>query len=80
MAETVTITDNRTGETIEVPITNGGVDASQWSKLLPGIWFYDPSFSTTAAASAWLLALRPGDRQPGAWSCSGGCRGQPCPA
>ena len=57
MAETVTITDNRTGETIEVPITNGGVDASQWSKLLPGIWFYDPSFSTTAAASSSITEL-----------------------
>ena len=28
MPESVTITDNRTGEQIEVPITNGGVDAS----------------------------------------------------
>ena len=52
LAESVTITDNRTGESIEIPIVNGGVDATQWSKLLPGTWFYDPSFGTTAAASS----------------------------
>ena len=57
MAESVTITDNRTGESIEIPIENGGVDAAQWSKLLPGIWFYDPSFSTTAAASSSITEL-----------------------
>ena len=57
MAESVTITDNRTGESIEIPIENGGVDAAQWSKLLPGVWFYDPSFSTTAAASSSITEL-----------------------
>lgn len=57
MPETVTITDNRTGESVEVPISNGGVDATQWSKLLPGIWFYDPSFGVTAAASSSITEL-----------------------
>ncbi len=57
MAETVTITDNRTGDSIEVPITNGGVDAREWSKLLPGVWFYDPAFSTTAAATSAITEL-----------------------
>ena len=57
MTESITITDNRTGETIEVPIVDGGVDAGEWSKLLPGIWFYDPSFSTTAAASSAITEL-----------------------
>jgi len=55
--ETVTITDNRTGESVEVPISNGAVDATQWSKLLPGIWFYDPSFGVTAAASSSITEL-----------------------
>ena len=27
VTESITITDNRTGESIEVPIVNGGVDA-----------------------------------------------------
>ena len=57
MAESVTITDNRTGESIEVPINNGGVDAREWGKLLPGVWFYDPAFSTTAAATSAITEL-----------------------
>jgi citrate synthase len=57
VAETVTITDNRTGESIEVPIVNSGVDAQEWSKLLPGVWFFDPSFSTTAAAASSITEL-----------------------
>jgi len=57
VAESVTIVDNRTGESIEIPITNGGVDAREWAKLLPGIWFYDPSFGTTAAATSAITEL-----------------------
>jgi len=50
--ESITITDNRTGESIEVPIVEGGVDAAAWRKLLPNVWFLDPSFSTTAATTS----------------------------
>jgi citrate synthase len=57
VAESVTITDNRTGESVEVPILNGGVDARDWGKLLPGVWFYDPAFSTTAAATSAITEL-----------------------
>jgi len=57
VAESITITDNRTGESIEIPIVNGGVDSGAWSKLLPGIWFSDPSFGTTAAASSAITEL-----------------------
>ena len=57
MPESVTIVDNRTGESIEIPIVNGGVDAREWSKLMPGVWFYDPSFSTTAAADSAITEL-----------------------
>ncbi len=52
MAESITITDNRTGESIEIPIVDGGVAATEWEKLLPGVWFYDPAFMTTAAAES----------------------------
>jgi citrate synthase len=55
--DSVTITDNRTGESIEIPIENGGIDASQWRKLLPGIWFYDPAFMTTAACASHITYL-----------------------
>ncbi|MEY2456359.1 MAG: citrate synthase, partial [Acidimicrobiaceae bacterium] len=57
MPETVTITDNRTGDSVEIPIENGGVDASPWRKLLPNIWFYDPAFMTTAACSSAITEL-----------------------
>jgi citrate synthase len=52
VVESVTITDNRNGQSIEIPIVDGGVSAEEWSKLLPGIWFYDPAFMTTAAAQS----------------------------
>jgi len=57
VAETITITDNRTGEAVEIPILNGGVDSKEWSKLLPGIWFQDPSFGTTSGASSAITEL-----------------------
>ena len=57
MPESITITDNRTGESVEIPIDNGGVDAAEWSKLLPGVWFHDPAFSTTAAADSAITEL-----------------------
>ncbi|MGD9750986.1 MAG: citrate synthase [Acidimicrobiia bacterium] len=61
MADSITITDNRTGNSIEVPIVNGGVDANEWSKLLPGIWFYDPSFGATASTSSSITELDGGN-------------------
>ncbi len=55
--ETVTITDNRTGESVEVPIENGGVDAKAWGKLMPGVWFKDPGFSFTASTESQITDL-----------------------
>jgi citrate synthase len=57
VAESITITDNRTGESLEIPIENGGVSAAQWSKVLPGIWFYDPGFVYTAACESSITFL-----------------------
>ncbi len=57
MAESITITDNRSGESLEIPIENGGVSAAQWSKLLPGIWFFDPAFVSTAACESSITYL-----------------------
>ena len=54
MAESITITDNRTGESVEVPILNGGVDAVEWRKLLPGVWFHDPGFMTTSVTTSGI--------------------------
>jgi citrate synthase len=57
VTDSITITDNRNGESIEIPITNGGVSASEWSKLLPGVWFYDPGFMSTAACESAITYL-----------------------
>ncbi|MCO5319796.1 MAG: citrate synthase [Microthrixaceae bacterium] len=57
MPETITITDNRTGDSIEVPIDRGGVDAKEWGKLLPGVWFHDPAFGATSAAASGITEL-----------------------
>jgi citrate synthase len=55
--ESITITDNRSGQSIEIPILNGGIDAAEWRKLLPNIWFYDPAFTTTAAAASSITEV-----------------------
>jgi len=55
--ESITIVDNRTGKSVDVPIVNGGVDAAAWRGLLPGIWFYDPALMTTAATSSAISFL-----------------------
>src|SRR4051794_26330317 len=55
--ESITIVDNRTGKSVDVPIINGGVDAGAWRGLLPGIWFYDPALMTTAVTSSAISYL-----------------------
>jgi len=57
MPESITITDNRTGSTVEIPIVDGGVSADPWRKLLPGIWFSDPAFTTTALGPSAITYL-----------------------
>src|SRR5205807_7146281 len=68
MPESITITDNRSGQTVEIPIENGGVAASAWTKLLPGIWFYDPGFTSTAACESTITFL---DGEAGILRCRG---------
>jgi citrate synthase len=55
--DSVTITDNRTGESVEVPIVNGGVDATAWKNLMPGTWFLDPGFNVTASTESAITEL-----------------------
>ncbi len=57
MPDSITITDNRTGASLEIPFENGGISAAQWSKLLPGVWFYDPGFVSTAACESAITYL-----------------------
>jgi citrate synthase len=55
--DSITITDNRTGESIELPLVDGGVASTDWRKLLPGVWFYDEALMTTAVASSSITDL-----------------------
>ena len=57
MAESITITDNRTGEQFELPISNGGVNSGDWRKALPDVFFYDPGFMSTAACESSITEL-----------------------
>ena len=57
LKESITITDNRSGESIEIPITDGGVDSSSWTGLLPGIWFKDEGFAATAVTNSEITYI-----------------------
>jgi citrate synthase len=57
VTQSITVTDNRTGESRDIPITDGGVAATEWSKLLPGVWFYDPGFMTTAMTESAITYI-----------------------
>ena len=57
VSESITVTDNRTGESVEIPIENGAVDAAAWKNLLPGTWFLDPAFGTTASTESAITFL-----------------------
>ncbi|HEX6493143.1 MAG TPA: citrate synthase [Candidatus Dormibacteraeota bacterium] len=55
MADTLTVRDNRTGKTYEIPITHGAIRATDLAQLrlsdedLNGILSYDPAFLNTAS-------------------------------
>jgi len=57
VAESVTITDNRSGESIEIPIDNGGISAQTFNKFMPGVWFLDPGFGATASTESAITEL-----------------------
>jgi len=57
MAESITVTDNRTGDSVEIPISDGGVNANDFRKLLPGVWFYDEALMTTAMTESAITYL-----------------------
>ncbi|MEQ8716946.1 MAG: citrate synthase [Acidimicrobiales bacterium] len=57
MSESITITDNRTGKSVEIPIEGGAVDATEWRNLMPNIWFRDLGFATTAAADSAICYI-----------------------
>jgi citrate synthase len=57
MAETFTITDNRTGKTVEVPIVDGGISSKALRELDAGMWFYDPAYMQTASCRSAITYI-----------------------
>ena len=63
MADTLTITDNRTGKTYELPITDGAIKATDLKKIKTadpddtGLLTYDPAFMNTAACRSRITYI-----------------------
>ncbi|NDD27501.1 MAG: citrate synthase [Proteobacteria bacterium] len=62
MSETLTITDNRTGRTYEVPIEHGAIRASSLRQVKvsdddPGLMSYDPAFMNTASCTSRITYI-----------------------
>ncbi len=57
MADTITLTDDRTGKQVTVPITNGVFPSSALRDLDPDLRMYDPAFLSTAACASSITYL-----------------------
>ena len=57
MADTFTITDNRTGKSVEVPVHDGGISSKGLRELDPNLYFYDPSYMQTAACRSTVTYI-----------------------
>jgi len=74
--ETLTITDNRTGQTYEIPVNNDTIRAIDLRQIKVsegdfGMMSYDPAYSNTASCKSTITFID-GDRgillYRGAWS------------
>ncbi len=57
MPDTITITDDRTGKTVTVPIEGGVFPASAIRELDPSLFVYDPAYLQTAACKSAITYL-----------------------
>src|SRR5215213_9173977 len=62
MADTLTITDNRTGKQYEVPVTEGTIRATDLRQIKtapedPGLATYDPAFMNTSACRSRITYI-----------------------
>ena len=57
MPDTITITDDRTGKTVTVPIEGGVFPASAVRELDPSLYIYDPAYMQTAACKSSITYL-----------------------
>src|ERR1700744_2866976 len=61
-SETLTITDNRTGQTYEVPIEDGTIRATELRKIKTddedfGVMTYDPAYMNTASCRSSITYI-----------------------
>jgi citrate synthase len=61
VADTITITDDRTGKTVTVPIQGGVFPASAVRELDPNLFIYDPAYMQTAACKSAITYLDGGN-------------------
>ncbi|HEC08880.1 MAG TPA: citrate synthase [Acidimicrobiales bacterium] len=55
--ESITLTDNRSGKSVTVPIEHGVFSSQGVRELDPGLFFYDPAFKSTASCSSSITDL-----------------------
>src|SRR4029453_3928028 len=55
--DTITITDDRTGKQVTVPITGGVFPSSAPRELHPSLFMYDPAYLSTAACKSAITYL-----------------------
>jgi citrate synthase len=55
--DTITITDDRTGKTVTVPITDGVFSSAAIRDLDPNLFVYDPAYLSTAACKSGITYL-----------------------
>jgi citrate synthase len=55
--DTITITDDRTGKTVTVPITDGVFPSSAIRELDPSLFVYDPAYLSTASCRSAITYL-----------------------
>ncbi|MDX2378728.1 MAG: citrate synthase [Acidimicrobiia bacterium] len=57
MPDTITITDDRTGKTVTVPIEGGVFPSSALRELDPSLYCYDPAYLSTASTKSGITYL-----------------------
>ena len=62
MADTLTVTDNRTGKTYELPVTNGTISAMDLRQIKVadddfGLMSYDPAYKNTASCTSRITFI-----------------------
>ncbi len=57
MPDTITITDDRTGKTVTVPITDGVFSSAAIRELDPNLYLYDPAYLSTASCRSEITYL-----------------------